>query len=495
MEYILGIDIGTGSTKAVALDLKYQPIATCQQYYETHSPIPGYSEQDPEVIWQALIRCLNEMLNTQGDLPLAIGFSSAMHSLIAVDEKGSALAPMMTWGDSRSAAIAQELKASDEGMDIYRITGTPLHSMSPLCKLIWLKKNRPDVFFEAHKFISIKEYVWYQLFNEFKIDHSIASATGLFDVQARIWSTKAMDAAGITADRLSAPVGTGYAKRGLSPSAMLLSRLHDIPFVIGASDGCLANLGTFATEPGVAALTIGTSGAVRVRSTRPVYSEEMIFSYVLDEQTYICGGPVNNGGIALQWLLKNVLDKEDISPEDYETLIAGVATVDPGSKGLLFLPYLNGERAPIWDTASCGTFFGLRLHHQQLHLARAVLEGICYALKDVLDSVEQCAGPVRQLNVSGGFVHSSIWMQMLADITGKELVLIHAEDASAVGAAYLTIKAINLETKYPAFTGSRKDLIFPDQDRHLLYQRNFKIYKQLYLDLKGTMQVLSEQPL
>jgi gluconokinase len=416
-----------------------------------------------------------------------------MHSLIAVDETGAALAPMMTWADSRSAAIAEELKASDEGLNIYRTTGTPLHAMSPLCKLIWLRRNDPDVFNKAHKFISIKEYVWYQLFNEFTIDHSIASATGLFDVESRIWSRKAMEMAGINERRLSSPVGTGYAKRGLAPSAMLLFRLHDVPFVIGASDGCLANLGTFATEPGIAALTIGTSGAVRVSNSKPVYSEAMTFSYVLDEQTYICGGAVNNGGIAMQWLLKNVLGREDLSPEDYETLLADIDGIDAGSNGLLFLPYLNGERAPIWDTASCGTFFGLRLHHKQFHLARAVLEGICYALKDVLDSVEQCTGLIRQINVSGGFVHSAIWMQILADITGKELVLIHAEDASAVGAAYLTIKAINLETKYPAFKGPGKNRIFPDQDKYVSYARNFKIYKELYLNLKGTMQLLNEQ--
>jgi gluconokinase len=490
MKYILGIDIGTGSTKAVALDLKYSPVFTCQQHYLTSSPLPGYSEQDPEMIWQALVRCLNEMLNKQGALPLAIGFSSAMHSLIAVDELGNALAPMMTWADSRSAEVAEELRASVSGMNTYKISGTPLHAMSPLCKLIWMKRNQSGLFDKAHKFISIKEYIWYRLFNEFKIDHSIASATGLFDVEARIWSAAIMKMAGIDSERLSQPVGTGYTKRGLSPSAMVLFRLHDVPFVIGASDGCLANLGTFATEPGVAAVTIGTSGAVRVGSSRPVYSEAMTFSYVLDEQTYICGGPVNNGGIALQWLLRDILGKESLAPADYEDLFARVASIIPGSEGLLFLPYLNGERAPIWDVAGCGTFFGLRLHHNQAHLARAVLEGVCYALKDVLVALEESTGQVSQINVSGGFVRAPVWMQMLADITGKNTVLVQEEDASAIGAAYLAIKAIDLETKYPSLPAAEKQVIWPDAGNHEVYATNFGIYKQLYSDLRNTMQRL-----
>ena len=481
MEYILGIDIGTGSTKVVVLNLNYESVDSFQQYYESQSAMPGYSEQDPEDIWVAFKSCITEITNRYGGAPVAIGLSSAMHSLICVDEDGIPLAPMMTWADSRSSDIATRIKTSDHGMDIYKRTGTPIHAMSPLCKIIWLHEHQPELFDLTYKFISIKEYIWYRLFKEFKIDHSIASCTGLFDVLGLNWAEDALLMADITENRLSVPVSTSYSRKDAS----------GIIFVIGASDGCLANLGSDAIDPGVAALTIGTSGAIRISSKKAVFNEQaMTFSYLLDEQIYICGGPVNNGGIALQWFLKNILGKEELCAADYTLFFEKVKAATAGSKGLIFLPYLTGERAPIWDSESCGTFFGLRLHHRQEHFSRAVLEGICYALNEVLLAVEQYSEEIKQINVSGGFVHSEIWMEILADITGKEIVLLQTEDASAIGAAYLAIKAIGLRQGYPSSV-KEKQIIIPDPANHALYKKIFKVYQQLYPNLKDSMHQLN----
>lgn len=483
MKYILGIDIGTGSTKAVALDLSYQPVGSCQQHYPTFSPLPGYSEQDPETIWMAFVECINEMVNKMGAAPEVIGLSSAMHSIIAVDAAGAALAPMMTWADARSADIAEQMRATDAGMKIYGATGTPIHAMSPLSKLIWLRENQRKLFDAAYKFISIKEYIWYRLFNEYRIDHSIASCTGLFDLENLNWNTNAMQMAKIDPARLSRPVCTDYRRKGLSPLAAMLFGVQDVAFVIGASDGCLANLGSHATEPGVAAITIGTSGAVRVASRKPASNPSMTFSYILDEQTYICGGPVNNGGIVLQWLLKNVFGKETPNPEDYDNLFKLIKSIPAGSEGLIFLPYLNGERSPVWDASASGGFFGLKLQHGQGHLARAVLEGICYALNQVLVTLEQYTGHIHQINVSGGFVHSEVWMQLLADVTGKPLILMHTEDASAIGVAYLAAKATGLTNEYPQPEPTEK-AIMPDLQTHEIYRKGFKVYSKLYPALK-----------
>jgi gluconokinase len=486
MKYILGIDIGTGSTKAVALSLSGEPVGTCQQHYPAFSPLSGYSEQDPETIWTAFVQCINEMVNKMGAAPEVIGLSSAMHSIIAVDAAGMPLAPMMTWADARSADIAEQMRATGAGLKIYEATGTPIHAMTPLCKLVWLRENQPVLFDAAHKFVSIKEYIWYRLFREYRIDHSIASCTGLFDLESRRWNTDAIQMAKIDPARLSEPVYTSYARKGLSTTAAVLFAVHDIPFVIGASDGCLANLGSHATEPGVAAITIGTSGAVRVASQKPASNPSMTFSYLLDEQTYICGGPVNNGGIALQWLLRNVFGKETLSPEDYDHLFELIKPISAGSDGLIFLPYLNGERAPVWDASASGGFFGLRLQHDQGHLARAVLEGICYALNQVLVTLEQHTGHIQKINVSGGFIHSEVWMQLLADVTGKPLKLMHTEDASAIGAAYLAAKATGLTNEYPKPEPTEK-AIMPDWQTHEIYKKGFAKYSQLYPVLKGLM--------
>jgi gluconokinase len=482
MEYVLGIDIGTGSTKAIAVDLKGNSFADSQQYYSFSAPKPGYHEQDPEQIWHAFTESIKGIIAKTGAQPLAISLSSAMHSFVAVDNNGNALAPMITWADNRSAEIAVELRGTELGMSIYKATGTPIHSMSPLCKLIWLRENDPALFHKAHKFISIKEFIWHKLFNEFAIDYSIASSTGLFNITKFEWHNDALRLAEITADVLSKPVSTDYSKT--DSSLDFLDK--NTRFVIGASDGCLANLGSMATEPGIAAMTIGTSGAVRVASSKPLpNAEAMTFSYILDKNTYICGGPINNGGVAMQWWVKNTAGLS-ATEKHYEQVFNQIAEVPAGSNGLIFLPYLTGERAPIWDSESCGNFFGVRLQHTQADFSRAVLEGICFAMRDVLDAVQQNSEPIMQINISGGFTKSEVWVQTLADITGKKLAILQADDASAVGAAFIALKVIGAIKDYPKVSD---DLIVyqPNPANTDIYNKTFSIYKQLYTDLKATM--------
>src|SRR5690606_12015895 len=198
---------------------------------------PGYHEQDPEQIWEAFIACIKDVINKTGQ-PLAISLSSAMHSVIAVDEDCKPLSTMMTWADSRSSDIVQKLQQSTEGLDIYNDTGTQLHDIAPLCKLIWIKENQPDLLKKAHKFISIKEYLWYKLFQEYKIDHSIASCTGLFDINRLTWHKAALALIGINEDVLSEPVSTSYTKefKAGNQNPVLDFLQAGIQFVIGASD-------------------------------------------------------------------------------------------------------------------------------------------------------------------------------------------------------------------------------------------------------------------
>jgi len=476
--YLLGIDIGTGSAKAVALGMDDKPLAVFQEYYRTLSPLPGYSEQDPDEVWKAFCSCIRKTQAHFGEAPSCIGLSSAMHSLLAVNATGTPLCPAMTWADTRAAEIARALLESGKGKLLYHATGTPIHAMSPLCKLMWLRRHAPELFNEASKFISIKEYIWYKLFGEYRVDYSIASSTGLFNIHDLRWDAFALEMAELSEARLSIPADTGYLKRRRVFVAELSVLPLDVPFVIGASDGCTANLGSQVMQPGTAAITIGTSGAVRATSPTPLATEAMTFSYLLDAHTYVCGGPVNNGGIAVQWLLGNVFGKTGLTAEDHEWLFNLAETIPPGSEGLIFLPYLNGERAPLWNAEATGAFLGLKQRHKQGHLARAVLEGICYALQDVLLSLEGETGHFHHIHVSGGFVHSPVWLQLLADITGKELLLLNTEDASAIGAAFIAAKASGHSSDYPqpAVLGDR---VVPDKDRHATYRTCFSVYRSL----------------
>jgi gluconokinase len=485
--YILGIDIGTGSTKGVAVGLSGKVLASAQHRYHIMQPQPGYNEQDPNLIWEA---CVQDVVKELKEAPQALSFSSAMHSLILVDDDGKALNNMITWADTRSEKVAQHLRESDKGEAIYRQTGTPIHPMSPLCKLIWLKDNEHELFEKAAKFISIKEYIWYKLFNKFQVDYSIASATGLFDIIKLQWSAEACQLAGVNTGKLSEPVNTNYIQKQLVPaSATLLGIPQTTPFVIGASDGCCANLGSHVTDSGTAALTIGTSGAVRITTPKPVYDyQAMHFNYLLNEKTYVSGGAVNNGGILIDWLLRKFLNITDIQPDSYKTLFKTIDTIPAGSLGLIFLPYLYGERAPIWDANSSGAYLNIQPQHGQAHFLRAGLEGVCYALNDVLHSLEQSSEKITQINISGGFITSATWMQVLADVTGKKLVVQQVEDASTMGAIDLAVSALFPGKQLPV--DANPLTINPNLDNYKIYAKSFSLYQRLYNDLKNSMQLL-----
>jgi gluconokinase len=452
----------------------------------------GYSEQDPEIIWKAFLKCIQSHIGKLQQSPIAICFSAVMHSLIPVDKSGMPLSKMITWADVRSVDIAERVRTSEQGEDIYRKTGTPLHPMSPLCKVIWLRENEKELFRKSYKFISIKELIWFRLFNEFKIDISVASATGFLNITTNEWYKKSLDLAGINNERLSSVVSTSYNRCDCNATlSNLLNISADVTFIIGASDGCLANVGSFAINKNDAALTIGTSAAIRITSKTPIYNyEAMTFNYKLDEKIFICGGAINNGGNVVQWFLKNFLNKQVINGEEYEKLFKEAEKVKPGSDGLIFLPYINGERAPHWDAKSCGAFFGITADHSQANFSRATIEGVCYALNDVLKTIETYDN-ISQLHVSGGFVASRIWMQILADVTGKKICIVQTEDASAIGAAYLGLKTMKIIKDYNELISKKiMEFIEPDFANHKIYTNYFSVFQGLYCNLKDSMLAL-----
>src|SRR5688572_19328238 len=493
MDYFIGIDIGTGSAKAVAVQPSGEPVHVSQVSYPTLTPELTYSEQAPELIWQAFVKCILRTVDHLKGKPGGIVLSSAMHSVIPVDEKGNPLMNMITWADNRSADIAKALHATTLGKKIYAETGTPIHAMTPACKIKWLKENAPALFTKTYKFISIKEFIWHKLFGEFEVDYSIASATGLFDLKKLTWHNEAMEFCCISSEKLSKPVATSYMRKKIQmASASDLKNLDTIPFVIGASDGCMANLGSFAVTPGVAALTIGTSGAIRVANTKPTINfPAMTFNYLLTKDLFISGGPINNGGVVLKWYIEIFLQKK-FNASEFDAFLDEMKNIKPGADGLIFIPYLLGERAPVWNSDASGLFFGIRNFHTQAHFTRAVAEGISMALYSIASSMESTGLSIDRVHVSGGFVQSEEWLQILADIFNKEICLINAEDASAVGAAYLGFKALNLIKDYTELKPKQDANYIPNAAHHSVYQKAFTIYEALYKKLKPEMEMLLE---
>jgi len=488
---ILGVDIGTGSTKVLAMDEETgKVVTTAQVAYPTHYPQPHWSEQSPDEIRQAFVTCISQVTKQLSEPPAAIGISSAMHSVIPVDASGKPLMNMMTWADGRSVIEAEELLAHPVAKDIYEATGTPIHAMSPLCKIIWLRKNNPELFTQTVRFISIKEYIWYHLFGEFETDYSIASGSGMFNIHTLTWHPESLQLAGIRENQLPTPMPPGHTRTTIKADvARQMNIPASTPIAIGGSDGCLANLGSNAIRPGIASLTIGTSGAIRVASHSPCLNfKSMIFNYRLDENLFISGGPINNGGTVIKWFLRDVLKHNLDDKQVYADLLQETASIPAGSAGLIFLPYILGERAPIWNIKASGVFFCVTHRHTQAHFTKAVLESISMALYSVSNALEEASGNISMIYASGGFVHSDVWLQTLCNVFNKPVVKQKSEDASAIGAACIAIKAIRHHDHYPVFaTQEEEQVLIPDQTQHARYDTIYPIFRRLYNKLKDEM--------
>ncbi|WP_214744450.1 gluconokinase [Exiguobacterium sp. s189] len=438
--FTIGVDIGTTSTKAVLFN-GHQQLAVHNVLYPLLTPDTETAEQDPVVIYGAVLEAVSAV-RAKADGPIRFAsFSSAMHSLIALDASGRPLTNSITWADSRANPYTQEIKHNFDASALHMRTGTPVHPMAPLSKLRWLKAEHPDVFEQTDKFVSIKEYVFYRLTGRFVVDHSIASATGLFNLKQQDWDTEALEVAGVTPERLSELVPTTEILHVTPEVTETLG--WDFPLVIGASDGVLSNLGVGAFEQGVVAVTIGTSGAIRTIVSEPVEDPKgRIFCYALTDKHWVIGGPVNNGGIILRWLrdefaASEVETAKRLGIDAYDVLTRIAETVKPGADGLLFHPYLMGERAPLWDSNARGSFFGLSIHHKREHFIRAVLEGVIFNLYTVMLALDELTGAPNRIHATGGFAQSSLWRQMMADIFDTPVVVPESHESSCLGAVML----------------------------------------------------------
>ncbi len=498
MNCIITIDIGTTSTKVMAFDFQGEPFAKVNYGYPILNPKPNFHEQSVDEILNAVLKGLKEVVTlcqNKSKSIAGISLSCAMHSVIVIDRSGKPLTDCIIWADTRSTEYAEILKGNEQGHDIYLHTGTPIHPMSPLCKIAWIREHQKTIFHKAWKFISIKEYIIKELYGEYLADYSIASATGLFDLKNLSWYNKSLDFAGIKKSHLSELVPTSHKLGKMKTSyANHLGLNGNVPMIIGASDGCLANLGSNAIQPGIAALTIGTSGAIRIASGNPVTDpKERTFCYLLEEDCYIIGGAVNNGGVVLNWFKENFASTKNHSNDDNskdlnKQLIELAATVNPGANSLIFLPYLLGERSPFWDANARGLFFNIDITHQKAHFIRAVMEGILYGMYTVGQALEETTGKINIISANGGFTASSFWVQMLADIFSTKVQIIQTSESSSMGAAIMGMKSLGIIQDYTKLNEILHVVreYQPDTNTHPIYLKNIEVFESLYHKLKDS---------
>lgn len=497
MDYMVGMDIGTTSTKAVLYDLKGNVIAYDNNLYPLYRDAKGMAEEDPEEILQAVILGLKNVLKsadlTTGKLH-GVSFSSANQSLIALDENHNPLTRVITWADTRATSYADELKESGVGSSIFSRTGTPIHPMSLLCKLLWLKNEVSNVYDNAKYYCGIKEYVFYRLLGTWKMDISVASGTGIFNILELDWDKEALELTGVSVDQLPKIVDAYEQTTGMLPElAKEIGYPVETPFIQGAFDGALSNLGVGALKEDEVAITIGTSGAVRVITDHPVIDpKQRVFCYALTKDKWVIGGPVNNGGVVFRWARDNLFDSEKntaklLQQDTYELLTNIAKKVPAGAGGLVFLPFLGGERAPLWDANARGTFFGLTQLHTRAHMVKAVLEGIVYNLYTVLLALEEVVGKPSVITATGGFSRSQLCREILADVFETPIKTPNNFESSCLGAAIVGMKSLGLVNDLDEirnFIGETETTI-PNEENFEAYRDIMPIYLRLSNQLKN----------
>ena len=507
--YVIGVDVGTQSTKAVLVSSDGQIVAQRARAYQVETPRPLWAQQWPDVWLDAVTHCIQGVVSAAqlpADAVRAVCVSSLYGgSGIPVDAHGKALHPCLIWMDRRATDSVKWVRNNVDLERLYDITGNSLDSYYGYTKMLWLRDNAPEVWAQTQYFLPPNSYINAQLTGVIAVDHSSAgNIGGIYDVQQRTWSDEALQMLGIPRrmlpDRL---IGSSDVVGGLLPEwAQRLGLPAGTPVICGGVDAAVATLAAGAAQPGNHVAMIGTSmcwGTIRpeVNARHGLISMPHVFNGERD--LYVFGGAIA-AGASVTWFRETFCQAEIASAKAQGTdahvlLEKDAAPLPPGSDGLLFLPYLMGERSPVWDAKASGCFLGLGLHHGRHQLYRAVLEGVSFALRHNIEAGIQGVGALdERLVVVGGASHSDLWMQIIADITGRPVYTLQEDVEASLGAALLAAYGVGLIDADAVRRGWVTPVLrsTPNADAHLIYNALFAQYVDLYVALKPAMHRLRD---
>lgn len=479
MKYIIGMDVGTTATKGVLYDENGKVVFSASKGYPLIQTKIGQAEEDPKVIFDAVQEVIFALTQKADGEIAAISWSSQMHSLIGLDKDNNLLTNSITWADNCAKNVVQDAKKSGLARKIYQKTGMPMHPMAPIYKMLWLKDNEPELFNQVKKWIGIKEYLIFRLTGKLIIDTTMAAGTGMLNLKTLTWDQELLDTLNVKQEQLPeiaqpteivAPIKEEYVQK--------LGIDSDTKIVLGASDGYLSTIGVNAIDSDHFALNVGTSGAVRTIVDQPKIDQNAsYFCYPIDKKHYLLGGPVNNGGIVFNWARQTLFDAGE-TPQDY----LDVAQSAPaGSRNLIFLPYLGGERAQIWDANARGSFVGLTRMHQKTEMARAVIEGIIFNLYDAAFSLIKNTKKPVAINATGGFLKSDFVRQLCADIFNMPIVTMKEQQSGTLAAMFLARQALGINqdlSEIEQFAQEDK-VYFPNPKEAVIYQNMFPLYCEI----------------
>ncbi len=482
---LLGIDISTTGSKAILIDEQGQVIATHNTPHPSSTPKPLWSEQNPADWWSGAVASIRAVLaETHQPEVSAVGLTGQMHGLVLLDAAGNVLRPAILWNDQRTQQQCDEITERVGFARLIQLTGNRALTGFTAPKILWVRENEPEVYQKAAHVLLPKDYARLMLTGDYAMDVSDASGTSLLDVRERKWSQEVLDALEIPADwmpRLAeGPEITGV----ISAEAAAQTGLKaGTPVVGGGGDQAAGAVGVGAVEPHIISLVIGTSGVVFAPLARYAYEPEgrlHAFCHAVPGMWHFMGVTLSAAG-SLQWY------RDTLAPgEKFDDLLAPTAAVPAGSDGLLFLPYLSGERTPYPDPLARGVFVGLTVRHTKAHMTRAVLEGVAFSLKDCFGLMENAGLPTQlQVRVSGGGAQSPLWRQIIADAIGQPLVTTNSTEGAAYGAALLAAVGAGV---FPDVATACKTAIrtgdATNPTKAAAYEQPYQNYRALYPALK-----------
>lgn len=443
--YVMGIDVGTGGTRAVIVDEKGRIVASANEDHVAFaSPKMGWAEQQPEDWWRAAAVAVRHVL-AQANLPreqiACVGFSGQMHGAVMLDASDGVVRPALIWCDVRTEKQCEELREQIGWERLIELTSNPPLANFTLTKLLWTRENEPENWKRVRSVMLPKDYVRFRLTGERATDMADASGTLILDVAHRRWSAEVLEQVKI--DRAVLPLlyeSPQICAKVSCKGAEQTGLAAGTPVVAGAGDQAAGAVGMGIVAPGVVSATIGTSGVVFAATDRPSHDPRgrlHTFCHATPNRWHVMG-VTQAAGLSLRWFRDRFMDPCAQDGNDpYDQLTAEAATVPPGADGLLWAPYLMGERTPHLDSNARGALAGLTASHTRAHVVRAILEGVAFSLKDTFTIFSEMNLPVARIRLGGGGARSSLWRQIQADVYGHEVEIVEAEEGAAYGAALL----------------------------------------------------------
>jgi len=498
MSYLIGIDVGTTGAKTLLIDELGNVLESVPVEYPMYTPRPQWAEQDPEDWWQATIRSIRQALRRSRINPreiAGIGLTGQMHGMVMLDAQGKVLRPCIMWNDQRTGEQCEWIMNVIGRDRFLELTLNPALPGFTAPKIIWTRENEPEVYAQAAKVLLPKDYIRYRLTGVYATEVSDASGTVLLGVGERTWSQQVLGALGIPASWMPECFESPEVTGRITPEVADLTGLPaGLPVVGGAGDQAASAVGTGIVEPGLVSVTIGTSGVVFAYTESPIRDPEgrlHTFCHAVPGKWHVMGVTLSAGG-SLRWVRdtlgiseKHIAALSGVDP--YEILTAEARNAPPGCEGLIFLPYLTGERTPYPDPNARGSFFGLTLRHDKRHLVRAVMEGVAYSLRDSIELFRDLAVPIQQVRATGGGSRSLVWRQIFADVFGTELVTVNVTESTAYGAALLAGVGTGVYGSVPeacSATVHIVDRIEPASKSQAAYNEYYPVYRSLYRSLK-----------